>query len=57
MVSVGETEVGVVRFGEVDPALAEVQGLQGLNFRVVGKPISNHNLEMPMFSVTEEETE
>jgi hypothetical protein len=56
-VSVGETEVGVVRFGEVDPALAEVQGLQGLNFRVVGKPISNHNLEMPMFSVTEGETE
>ena len=37
MVSVGEREVGVVRFGEVDPALAEVQGVQGLNFRVAGK--------------------
>jgi hypothetical protein len=39
MVSIGEREVGVVRFGEVDPALAEVQGLQGLT---VGQPISNH---------------
>jgi hypothetical protein len=57
MVSVGEREVGVVRFGEVDPALAEVQGLQGLNFRVVEKPISNHNVEIPMLTVTERQTE
>jgi hypothetical protein len=59
MVSVGEREVGVVRFGEVDPALAEVQGLQGLSLRVVGreKPISNHHLEIPMLNLTDRETE
>jgi hypothetical protein len=54
MVSVGEREVGVVRFGEVDPALAEVQGLQGLILEWWGNLFPTTNLEIPMFTLTEE---
>jgi hypothetical protein len=46
-----------VRFGEVDPALAEVQGLQGLNIlEWWGNLFPTANLEIPMFTLTEGET-
>jgi hypothetical protein len=47
-----------VRFAEVDPALAEVQGLQGLNiFEWWGNLFPTTNLEISMFTLTEGETE